>query len=358
MPVPQRLPGESITQFAIRVAYLYGHFWGPDNPNGWNVKQSDLKNLSITDPVVVQALRSLSLMDPARYAEVVVAKHMRPPDFDGQFGPALQEFVQLGRCPVPDHAPPPGVVFAFDDPWIQQVVERMQKNAAEPVGSGNWPQCHGIGNFHCAIVRVDASLMPSFLQPIFKDVIVRVQQAYAGVGLLFRFISEAGIDLLTGDNLSGESVNSEMSFVNSSDGWIGLAIVGQNEQCSDKIWCRFLNTYKGGNTPDQIITQWTTLLKHELGHNCGRSHTQGGVMNPSIVNGLPAEWVPGDPSTSWLKSQFGGVPVPIPGGGTPTPPAPPVATIEKRVEDLELQMLIQRGMTKALAEMIGKMRAT
>jgi len=358
MPVPARLPGESLSQFAIRVAYLYGHFWGPDNKDGWNVKQEDLKNLSITDPVVVQALRSLSLMDPARYAEIVVQKHMRPPDFDGQFGPAMEAFIQLGRCPIPDHAPPPGVVFAFDDPWIQQVVERMQANSLEAVGGGNWPSCHGVGNFHCSIVRVDASLMPSFLRPVFKDVITRVQQAYAGVELLFRFTSESGIDLLTDENIDGESVNSEMSFVNSSSGWIGLAIVGQNEGCDSKIWCRFLNTYQGGTTPEQITTQWITLLKHELGHNCGLSHSSGGVMNPSIVNGLPVEWVPNDPSTRILQKSFGGAPVPIPGGGTPEPPKPPSETLEKRVENLELQSRIQQAMTKALAEMIGKMRTT
>lgn len=81
-------------------------------------------------------------------------------------------------------------------------------------------------------------------------------------------------------------------------------------------------------------------------------------MNPSIVNGLPVEWVPNDPSTRILQKSFGGAPVPIPGGGTPEPPKPPSETLEKRVENLELQSRIQQAMTKALAEMIGKMRTT
>ena len=336
-----RKPGETISQFAIRIAWETGHFWSPDNPDGANLKQVDLNLLRADDTVVVKAMISMSKMDASRYTKHVLDQHGRVPQFDGVIGPAIEAMVSEvnGRCPVPDFAPPPGVVFAFDDPDLQKVVERMQSDAVLPAfGSGNWKGCHSVGEFHSASISVDTSGLPSFLSPVFLSVLKNVQKAYAGVGLLFRFIKD-GKDLLTGSAFSGQ-INSDMSFVNSSSGWIGLAIVGQGETCGSKIWCKFLNTYKGGSDNASIITQWTTLLKHELGHNCGRSHTNGGVMNPSIVNNLPTEWASNDPSTDWLKGQFGGVPVPIPGGG-PTPPIPNPSSIEQQIRDLQVKNIVQ-----------------
>ncbi len=334
-----RKPGETISQFAIRIAWETGHFWSPENPNGANLRQVDLTLLRPEDPIVVAAMISMAKADMSRYTRLVLEKHGRPPQFDGVIGPAIEAMVVGGRCPVPDHAPPPGVVFAFDDPDLQKVVERMQADAALPAfGSGNWKGCHNVGQFHSASIGVDKSGLPSFLAPVFLQVLKNVQLAYAGVGLLFRFIGSDSRDLLTGDAFSG-NINSDMSFVNNSDGWIGLAIVGQGETCGSKIWCKFLNTYKGGSESGSIIQQWTTLIKHELGHNCGRGHTNGGVMNPSIVNGLTTEWGPTDPSTQWLKGQFGGVPVPIPGGNPPIPPNPPT-TLEERMLALEVKNII------------------
>lgn len=336
-----RRPGETISQFAIRVAWETGHFWSPQNPEGADVKQEDLANLKPDDPVVVAAMISMSKMDASRYTKHVLDQHGRQPHFDGEIGPAIQAMVSEpnGRCPVPDFAPPPGTSFLFEDPALQEVVERMQADAALPAfGSGNWKGCHQVGQYHCATVGVNTSGLPVFLNPVFMEVLKNVQRAYAVVGLLFRFI-RAGKDMLTGEDFDG-NINTEMSFVNSSDGWIGLAIVGQGETCGSKIWCRFLNTYRGGSDNASIITQWTTLIKHELGHNCGRSHTTGGVMNPSIVNNLPTEWVPNDPSTGWLKQQFGGVPVPIPGGG-PTPKPDPPTTTEQLIRDMQVVNAVQ-----------------
>lgn len=340
--MPTRRPGETVSQFAIRTAWETGHFFSPANPDGLNVKETDLLNLAIDDPVVVQALISYSKFDASRYTKHVLDVHGRQPNFDGQLGPAMERMVlDSGRCPVPDFAPPPGVVCTFSDPDLQKVVDRMQKNATLPaVGSGSWPNCSGITGFHAANISVNTAGVPTFLKPVFIQVLKNVQMAYAGIGLLFRFYGPDGKDLLTGTGMAG-SVNSDMSFVNSSDGWIGLAIVGQNESCSSKIWCKFLGTYQGGSTPEAITAQWTTLIKHELGHNCGRGHTSGGVMNPSIVNSLPTMWTDNDPSTSWLKGQFGGVPVQIPGGGPPPQPPNPPQTLEQRMLALEIKDIVQ-----------------
>lgn len=354
--MPRRAPGETIEELAIRTAFECGHFWNPQNPGGWDIRQKDLKNLKATDPVVIQALISLSKMDQIAYTRETLKAHGRLPNFDGELGPAMESFVQIGRCPVPDYAPPLGVSFAFDDPDIQRVVLRMQDNALEAVGGGNWPKCHGVGNFHCSIVRIDPGGLPSFLQPVFADVLKRVQAAYSQVGLLWRFVDQGMKDILSGDSLSGETVNSEMSFVNSSSGWIGLAIVGQNEGCGSTIWCKFLNTYKGGSDTTSITTQWTTLIMHELGHNCGLSHSSGGVMNPSIVNNLPGLWFPNDPSTSSLKSWFGGVQVPIPGGTSPIPPDITQGTLEQRIASLELKGSVRDAAIQWLASEVGKLR--
>lgn len=339
--MPGRKAGESLFQFGMRVCWETGQFWGL--PDAANITQDQVALLQPTDDIAVRALISLAKMDSTQYTiKSLNAGHV--PDFSGSFSPAMQEMVQAERCPVPDHAPPPGVVFAFDDQDMQQLVTRMQRRAVLPAtGSGNWSQCHGVGNFHCASVRVDQSGLPAFLSPVFLQVLRNVQVAYAGVGLLWRFIGTTGLDLLTGEAFTG-NINTDMSFVPRSDGWIGLAIVGQKEDCGSKIWCKFLSTYRGGSDNAAIVTQWTSLLKHELGHNCGRLHTNGGVMNPSIVNGLPVEWGPNDPSTGWLKGQFGGVPVPIPGSQPPGPgpgPSPdPPSSVVDRLKALELQNLI------------------
>lgn len=348
-------------EYAIRFAWEHGHFFNPENPDGLNVTQDMLPSLRVTDQVVIDALISLSKADATAYTRATLDAHGRVPNFDGELGPAMQRMIESpeGRCPVPDYAPPPGVVFAFDNPWLQQVAEDMQRRAVLPAyGSGNWRGCHGVGEFHSATVRVDSAKLPSFLRPLFVDVLSRVQKAYANVGLLFRFLDEDKTDLITGEEFDS-NINIEMSFVSSSDGWIGLAIVGTGETCGGNIWCRFLNTYKGGSTTEAIVTQWVTLIKHELGHNTGRSHTNGGVMNPSIVNNLPNEWVDADPSTAWLRKQFGGVPVPIP--GTPIPPKPPggggpVDATQKQIDAINLKNVVQDVQIQWLTDQVRALK--
>ena len=359
----ERKPDETLEQYAIRTVYEHGGFWNPDTPDGWNIRQSDLAKLKATDPVVVQAFISYAKANVVKYTEATLDVHGRRPMFDGTLGPAMEKMIldPEGRCPIPDYAPPRGVVFSFDDPAIQEVVTTMQSDNGMPsLGTGNWPSCHNVGKYHCATVRVNPSGLPSFLQPLFVQVLTRVQKAYADVGLLFRFLNMNKVDILNGEELD-TNINIEMSFVNSSSGWIGLAIVGNSQTCQSNIWCRFLATYKGGSSNESIITQWTTLIKHELGHNCGRSHTSGGVMNPSLVTGLPAEWTASDPTTSWLKSQFGGTPVPIPGDNGPDPgpnPDPPDPMPDWKIvaKELQLKNVVQDVQIQWLTEAVRKLR--
>lgn len=331
-----RRPDESFQQYVIAVLWETGRLF--------SVPQASLGTLTLRDQVVIDAMIDLMKMHASEFAEQTLNAHGRLPVFDGHVGPATVNFFTDDipkRCPVPDYAPPKDVVFQFADPALQEVALAMQQ--AEPaLGIGNWKNCHNIGDAHCAIVQVDPTNLPGHVQPVFKDVLRLVQKAYADVGLLFLFVDGNKKDLLTGSTVES-NVNIDMSFVRSSDGWIGLAIVGTNQTCGSRIWCRFLATYTGGSSPAQVTQQWVSLIKHELGHNCGFGHTSGGVMNPSLINGLPNEWAANDPTTPRLKQQFSGVPVPIPGGGgNPTPPVPPVGDVQAQLNDLNLRVMLQQ----------------
>lgn len=226
---------------------------------------------------------------------------------DGQIGPATLYAMSLPRCGEPDNA------------------------AFEPVtGSGGWRNCHGIEDGHKAIVRVYEDGMPSFLKPHFRDILSLVQRSYAEIGLLFVFVQKTGstyTDLVLNKPATVSRINIDFTFQR-GDGWIGLAIVGTgqsgNQKCSSKIWAKFEPKYK----PANISREWVTLIKHELGHNCGLRHG-GKVMNPSIINGLPWQWTDDDSSTAILRRWFGGQPIDIPGDTPPNPPNddwPPVGS--------------------------------
>lgn len=265
----------------------------------------------LDDQLVVNAIASYqSFMAPA--LEPLIAKHhperaSASVNVDGKIGPAMEELFDAPRCEYPDH----GIVMA-----------------SAALGGGSWKGCHGIGDYHCAIVRIDEGGIGSFLKPLLNPVLKRTQAAYDEIGLRWIFVDGNGRDYLTGKTVNGQH-QTLLSFVPSSDGWIGLAIVPSTAlSCSTQpIWLRLLATYRGGNSEEQIVTQWTSLVKHELGHNCGLGHSSGGVMNPSIVQGLPVSWR-GDPSEPLLRSRFGGQPIPAdtPPGGGGGPPAPPPGT--------------------------------
>jgi hypothetical protein len=195
---------------------------------------------------------------------------------NGHVDDVTRELMSKPRCECPD--------FALGE---------------EPLlGTGNWKGCYGIGDFHCCVVKF-MNAPPAFLAPHFDLVWARTVQAYA----------EIGLKLVTADEVNATFANIEVSFVTPDGSWIGLAIVGQGETCGTKIWAKFDKNYLSQADSSRIISEWTTLLKHEIGHNCGLGHSNGGVMNSYIVAGLPVSWL-GDPSMPILKRLYGGVPVP------------------------------------------------
>ena len=323
---------------AKQYIWKLGHFWCPENLGLLPVAYADLPGLSMQDDRVINAFRSFSVIAHSVYTPAALRAHGRPPIFDGELGPAMETALMAERCAVPDIAPPEDALLTCDDPDAQIALMGLQE--APAIGSGNWKGCHGIGKFHSATVGVNRSGIGSQLQPVFHEVLKNVQRAYDSIGLRFLFI-EDGKDMLTGKSFTGQ-INIVFTFVQRSSGWIGLAIIGQNQGCRSQIWCQYLATYR----PSNVTDLWTTLIKHELGHNCGRQHTNGGVMNPFILGGLPFIWPANDPSTSWLKAQFGGVP--IDDVTPPGPPKPPEDSIEKRIDTLELQMSVLTETVKYL----------
>lgn len=254
----------------------------------WSRAQSaPINQLSITHPSVRCAIASYQDFLIASLEPLTLLHHSRPCRCDGVIGPATRELMNQPRCGCPDYGP----------------------DVQPAVGTGSWKRCHGIGDFHSATVYINGNGMPPFLQTKFDEIWALNVAAYDALGLRWN------------RTLDNRGANIEFSFVQRSNGWIGLAIVGQNQSCGSQIWCKYLATYR----PSNVVREWATLVMHELGHNAGLQHTRGGVMNPGIINGLPATWK-GDPAESILKRYYGGEPIDPP---KPPPPPPPPSPLER-----------------------------
>lgn len=247
-------------------------------PFGKRQEATETSTLAIRHPAVERAIASyqefmIETLDP-----LSLTAHSRPARCDGGIGPATRELMAQPRCGCPDYG----------------------KDVQPAVGTGSWKSCHGIGDFHAATVYIDESGMPSFLKPYFDEVWNRIVATYEAIGLRFIRVYDK------------DEANIVWSWVRRLNGAIGLAIVGRGQSCGSQIWCKFLATWQ----PTDIVAGCAELGNHELGHNAGLQHTRGGIMNPSIIRGLPATWK-GDPSEPILKRYYGGEPI------DPTPPLPP-----------------------------------
>lgn len=309
-----------VDQRYIAETWLTGHFRNAAFPETHNVSWTDVKagKLKPGDEVVRQAFQSRSQAD-VNYVGLCRHLHGRDPDYDGDLrGGALAALLAMPRCGCPDHPLSGDDLHALRADELHPAWPR-----GEAVGPGNWPECHGVEDNHCCAVRWNLSGISSALRPLFGQVLANVTAAYRQVGLLFVHVDAAtGRDLLSGKKWDGP-FQVEGSFVQRSGGWIGLAIVASNQGCRSSIWCRYLATYR----PRDLVREWTTLVKHELGHNTGSGHLRGFTMNPSIVSGLPTDvFDDRDPFKRWLRGRYGGEVVPkqpFEKDGEPEPPTPP-----------------------------------
>lgn len=255
------------------VAFLnhYGHLHSPfGEPRGLN--SFIIPTLTLQDQLVRDALESYQAFHstPLEHIASGIFYRVTSP-VTGELDEPTTILLNTARCQNPDYA--------------------SASATTEEAGVGNWNGCHGIGPFHCASVRF-LNNPPAHVAPHMETIWDRVVDAYTEIGLLFKRDDTA-------------PSNIDISFVQPDGGWIGLAIVGARQGCQDQIWARFDKNY----SPPNLVSEWTTLMKHELGHNCGLSHSQGGVMNPYIIPGLPVSWND-DVSAPSLRQRFGGQTIP------------------------------------------------
>lgn len=267
---------ERIPDFGERIKrqlFDLGHFRNPAMPTNVSAV-ADLPGLSLTSEAVKQAVRSYQEMMAADFDRISLEQHGRPGIADGEIGPATAALFDVPRCQCPDYG---------DDVELA-------------TGSGSWPAgCTAeYPDNHTFAIYWDKSRMPSFLAPVIDECIARCYAAYRDIGIVF---------ITTPSRSSAQTIVTWQR----GNGWIGLAIVGQNQRCNSQIWAKFDTVYR----PSRLVDQWSRLLAHEFGHNMGLRHSRGGIMNPSISSGVfdNNEWR-GDPSEPILRRWFGGVPVP------------------------------------------------
>jgi hypothetical protein len=246
-----------------------GYFW--DDANKTNlVSERQLAELPLTDTKVADAIAKYQAFQSQELDRISLLENGRPAKADGAIGPATIQLLESPRCGFPDFGP--GVHAA--------------------TGSGSWPAgCHRAWpENHAFGIHLDKQGMPGYLEPVIDECIRRVFEAYQNIGIFF-FLTKSKSD-----------ANTLVTWTRGR-GWIGLAIVPRSPGCSDRIWAKFDNRYR----PGKLIDQWSRLLAHEWGHNMGLSHSNGGIMNPSISSGFFSDdqWR-SDPSFSQLKRWFGG----------------------------------------------------
>ena len=266
-------------QKIIQLLKDTGHL---DQPCGGSRQEWNVEELaSVGDWPVGRAIASYQDFHSECLDRFCLDHHSRPARADGDIGPATRDLFALPRCGHPDYGP----------------------DVAAATGSGNWRGCHGIGNYHSALVHVDKTDMPGFLRPHWDEALKLAFASFAEIGLKFA---------LTDDE---SKANIIVTFETARRGWIGLAIVGSGQSCNSTIWAQF----HAGYHPTKIVSMWTQLLMHEFGHNCGWQHTRGGVMSATLMVELPPTWI-GDPIEPLAKRMYGGVPIP---GAEPPEPGPP-----------------------------------
>ena len=273
----------------IQLLMDTGHLCHPFGKYVGEVPKEYASETPLSDPRFERALASYQDFMSECLDPLCITHHGRSARADGISGPATRELLELPRCGCPDYG---------------EEVHAADVSAA--VGTGSWKRCHDVGDFHAANAYIDDKYMPAFLKSVWDEVWERSAAAYAEIGLRWTRV----------ENKS--EANTIVSFERGRKSWIGLAIVGQNESCTSRIWAQFLASYN----PSDTVAMWTELVLHELGHNASLQHSRGGIMNPSIMRGLAPTWK-GDPSESILKRYYGGEPITPPAPDPPVPPTPP-----------------------------------
>ena len=287
-------------------AYKTGHAWNKAYPNLQNLDMAAVLKMDGTERDAKDLVASRQASDINAEALVAFYHQGRKIQYDGDIGPATLALVDVPRCPLPDHAPPPNATFDFGDPLLNDAVRSMQEFAEKYVGGeGPWPKtgCDPDNKgVHSIRIRLNPAGAPSNWVANKDKIIAAIVASYADIGLSVRYIL---------DDSSPAEITKE--FTNLRGGTIGINYFPTGG--CNRITGVLSRTYNP--------TDWryhAELDGHEDGHGVGLPHTNGGRMNPSIIlTKNVASWR-GDPSEPRLVRSYGGVPVP---GKEPPPPPPP-----------------------------------
>jgi hypothetical protein len=257
----------------VRLLWNRGHFWNAGFPDVLNVAQSDLDLLTLQDRVVSYAVASHQQAD-ANIVPLSLQHHNRLPMHDGDVGPATLDLLALKRCPIPDHAPPSNASFHYDDPSLQRAVETYQEWAAA-TGSGSWPAagCDPSNQgFHSIRVNIDLARCPAKIKGYMAEALKAVVAAYAEIGLSVRYTHD------------GSDCEITKQFQSIPGGVIGWNEFPRPNTCSQTINGRLDSDFQPG------VEDWANLECHETGHGVMLEHTNGGIMNPSLLRFWPLNW--------------------------------------------------------------------
>jgi hypothetical protein len=299
-------------------AYRFGHSWNEAYPNLHNLDEASVAKMDGSEADAKSLLASWQQID-ANVERLVNAFHGRELEPDGEIGPASAAVMDMKRCAMPDYAPPGHASFHYDDPELQAAVESYQRYAAAYVGgSGSWPkagcdpQRMGI---HSTRVNIDTSAASTHQKGILKQACGYTEACEAEFGQAVRHIFD-------GDKSQCET---DTRFQGIAGSVIGFCYFPEPDTCNQTVTCRIDNGYN----PSAITL--ANLLTHEYkGHGDGLEHTNGGIMNPSIITYNPLTWK-GDKHESTKRRYFGGEPVPP--LTPPVPPAHPPVTGQLYVEN-------------------------
>jgi hypothetical protein len=296
----------------IERLWLTGHFDNPDMPTG--IKKADLAKLTLYSDETRTAIRSCTEFLAAVAEQESFRINGRSYHFDGEFGPATEATILADRCEHPDYH-----VRELDlyDGYETLSAYEEATTAAALGQAGNWKGCNGIGNFHsCHVKFLNAPPAHLTRNDNLRFCLEAVTAANQAIGLQM-YWSGPGCPIQDGTGHAQLTAQ----YVPSSNGWLGLAQVVTNRPCNSQHWSRYLGTYLRTGTDAQIRRMWPILFLHEFGHNMGTGHTRGGIMNPGLLS-LNATWS-GDVLSSWLRTHYGGEPIPVAPKPDPKPDPDP-----------------------------------
>lgn len=301
----------------IQTLHRTGHFWTPNQSDGLNVTPDDLPKLTLKDKVVKHACASWQAMDE-NFNLKAMEVHDRPIIPDGDVGPVTEYMLDLPRCPVPDWAPPMGVVFPkYSDDHAQQaeyeaVLRSMQASSqARAVGSGSFgvPGCDPLrrdrAKEHSIVVNANIANASSEVLAMFDEIVLLIRKWAAEFGLAVRYTK------------GPRNPTHFFEFLFLAGSTIGINYFPQGSTCNQVVYGKIDSGFRSS------AVGHANLWAHEqIGHGVGLNHTRGGYMNSSLIVINPFTIV-GDPSERRLRDYFGGDRVPLDDEPAPPPPPPP-----------------------------------